>query len=268
MIMEHCQRLVTGDPKTDIYQFLRREFISRPLERGLSICSGSGEFERGLIDSGICRSIDAYEIAEERVKEGVRKAREGKYAINFHLEDVNRAVFRENHYDVFFSWSALHHIENLEGVCENVGKALKEGGLVVVQEYIGPDQFQWTERQVSIANRVLRVLPERLRRTPRTGEVLTRVERPTIEEMNSTDPSEAIRSREIIPVLERCFDIKTIRFFGGPLYNILFNRIIGNFDHDSDGDVAVIKLILLLEEILVEEKILDNDYAVIIARRR
>lgn len=268
VILGHCQRLVTGDPNMNIYRFLKREFGGRILENGLSICSGSAEFERGLLDNGICTAVDAYEIAEERVREGERVAHERNYAIRFHAEDVNKAVFRENDYDIFFSWSALHHIENLEGVCKNARNALKDGGLIVVQEYIGPNQFQWTERQVDLANSILETLPERLRISSVTGQGIGRIERPTVGQMNSNDPSEAIRSKEIIPVLKRFFAVKMIRYFGGPIFNPLFNEIIGNFDHDDDGDVALIKMILLLEEVLIQEKILDDDYAVIIAEKK
>jgi glycosyltransferase involved in cell wall biosynthesis/SAM-dependent methyltransferase len=268
VVLGHCQRLVTGDPNMNIYDFLKREFGGRTFERGLSICSGSGEFERGLLDNHICRAIDAYEIAEERVREGERIAREKNYAIRFHAEDVNRAVFRNNHYDIFFSWSALHHVEKLEDVCKNTRNALKDGGLVVVQEYIGPNQFQWTERQVALVNSILETLPERLRISAVTGQRIGRIERPTVERMNSSDPSEAIRSKEIIPVLERFFAVRTVRYFGGSIFNPLFNEIIGNFDHDDDGDVALMKMSLLLEEVLIREKILDNDYAVIIAEKK
>ncbi len=268
VILEHCQRLVTGDPKMNFYQFLRNEFVNSHLQKGLSICSGSGDFERGVIDNNICKSIDAYEIAEERVKEGVRIAKERGYKINFHIEDVNNAVFKHDHYDIFFSWSALHHIENLDGVCKNVKDALKEAGLVVAQEYIGPNQFQWTDRQINIANSVLTILPERLRTDPVTGHLITHIERPSLEHMNRTDPSEAIRSHDIIPTLKKYFEIRMIRYFGGSLYNLLFNNIIGNFDHDSEKDAALIKMILFLEDTLIREKILDNDYAVIIAEKK
>ena len=187
VILGHCQKLVTGDPAMNIYQFLKKSFIPESFKRGLSICSGSGEFERGAIDNEICKHIDAYEIAEARVNEGVRLSKEKGHAIDFYMEDANRALFKSNHYDIFFSWAALHHIENLEGVCRNVSNALKENGLLVVQEFIGPNQFQWTDRQLEIANKVLSILPERLRINPETGEVISRVKRPTIAEMNITD---------------------------------------------------------------------------------
>jgi len=268
VILGHCQKLVTGHADMNIYQFLKKSFIPESLEKGLSICSGSGEFERGVIDNGICKHIDAYEIAEARVNEGVRLSKEKGYAIEFYMEDANRALFKSGHYDIFFSWAALHHIENLEGVCRNVSNALKENGLLVVQEFIGPNQFQWTDKQLEIANKVLSILPERLRIKPETGEVITRVKRPTLTEMNISDPSEAIRAKDIIPVLEKFFKIKTIRYFGGSFYNLLLGEIIGNFNHDDEKDTALLKTILMMEQTLTEEKILDNDYAVIVAEKR
>ncbi|MEW6585927.1 MAG: class I SAM-dependent methyltransferase [Nitrospirota bacterium] len=267
VIMEHCQKLVSGDPKINIYQFLKKNFVPAPFSKGLSICSGAGEFERGLIESGICKSVDAYEIAEERVREGIAAAREKNYAIDFFVEDVNSASFKKGAYDAFFSWSALHHILNLEGVCRNVADALKPGGLVAAQEFIGPNQFQWTDKQLEVMNGILTILPERLRTNPATGEVIATLERPTIASMNSTDPSEAIRSGDIIPVLRQFFDIKTIRYFGGSVFNFLFNEIIGNFDHTREEDTSLIRMVLLVEQLLIEHDVLDNDYAVIIAKR-
>jgi len=265
VIVQECQRLVTGDPEMDIYQFLKKCLPHLPFDKGLSICSGSGEFERDLLDHNICNSIDAYEIAEERVKEGVRAAQEKNYPITFHVEDVNTAVFKNNRYDICFSWSALHHIENLEGVCENIRKGLKDDGVLIVQEYIGPNRFQWQEKQIEITNRILKLLPESFKKSSRTGTIKERVERPTAHFMKESDPSEGVRSEDIISVLKSFFNIKIIRFFGGPIYHLLFDEIMGNFDHNDKKDVAFIRFVLLLERTLIEEGNLDNNYVFIVA---
>jgi len=266
VIMAHCQELVTGDLALDIYGFIKKEILSETIDRGLSICSGSGDFERGLLDHKICRHIDAYEISEERVKEGRRLSKEGNYSINFITEDINFAIFKKNYYDIFFSWSALHHVKNLEVVCQNARAALKKGGLVIAQEFIGPNQFQWTDKQVLIINKILNILPERYRLNLRTKQLITAFKRPTIEEMNRTDPSEAIRSEDIIEVLKQFFNVTMIRYFGGSLFLPLFNGIMGNFDHDDKDAVALIKMILLLEQTLIDEGVLSHNYAVIIAQ--
>ena len=268
VIMAHCQRLITGDAHMNVYQFLKKCLQGRLLEKGISICSGSGDFERTAIDNGLCRKIDAWELSEARVEEGRKMAKKGDYAIRFHKEDVNQAIFKPDHYDIFFAWSALHHIENLEGVIANAEKCLKKNGVLVAQEYVGPDRFQWSEKQVEILNRVLNRLPDRLKTDPETGIVKEKILRPTIAHMKKTDPSEAVRSSEIIPVLRKHFKIRVLRYFGGAVFHPLFNDIMVNFDHKNEDDVALIEMILLLEQVLAEEKVIDNDYAILVAERK
>ena len=70
VIVAECQRRISGDATLDIYQFFQRCLQGRLLEKGISICSGSGEFERAVLDNGLCGQIDAYELSEKRVKEG------------------------------------------------------------------------------------------------------------------------------------------------------------------------------------------------------
>lgn len=267
IIIAECQRRITGRPDTNIYEFFDHCFRGRSLDRGISICSGSGEFERSILDNGLCRRIDAYELSEKRVAEGIKMAEKGGYAITFNQEDVNQAVFPLNHYDVFFSWSALHHIENLEGVLYNASNCLKEKGILVAQEYIGPNRFQWTERQLDILNKVFKKLPRHLRTDPETGTVKERITRPTIDHMKKTDPSEAVRSSEILSVLRNHFQIRTLRYFGGAIFHPLFDEIMMNFDHQNGAETALIEMILLLEGELTKEKILQNDYAIVIAEK-
>ena len=138
----------------------------------------------------------------------------------------------------------------------------------MAQEYVGPNRFQWTDKQIIIIDRVLKCLPERLRTDPETGNVKDKIERPTIPYMMNTDPSEAVRSSEIIPILKNHFDIRVLKYFGGAIFHPLFDHIMANFDHNKDCEEALIKMILLLERVMVEEKALGEDYAIIVAEKR
>lgn len=268
VIVAECQKMISGNANMNMQQFFKKCLQGHSLEKGLSICSGSGEFERSVIDNGLCRQIDAYELSEERVEEGRTMAKKGGYAIRYYQEDVNQAVFKNDHYDIFFSWSALHHIENLEGVIYNARRCLKKKGVLAAQEYIGPNRFQWTDKQLEILNRILKRLPERLRTDPKTGNVKERVKRPTINHMMNTDPSEAVRSSEIIPVLQKHFNIRILRYFGGAVFHPLFDDIMSNFDPENEIEAALIEMILLLERVMTEEKALENDYVIILAERK
>ncbi len=82
------------------------------------------------------------------------------------------------------------------------------------------------------------------------------------------DTKDAVSSREVIPLLERFFDIIIIKYFGGPLYDLLINKILDSLDINESKDAAILKLIIQTEQVLVKKGIHENNYALIIARKR
>ena len=67
-------------------------------------------------------------------------------------------------------------------------------------DFVGPSQFQWTEKQMKVMNDILDVLPPRLRSDlSNPGRLKPPVQRSPVDYMTRLDPLEAIRSREIIP---------------------------------------------------------------------
>ena len=96
--------------------------------------------------------------------------------------------------------AALHHMTPLRTVLERAGRWLKPGGLMLVNEFVGPTRFQWTDRQLEAANALLDLLPQRLRRQP-DGRLKSRIVRPSHLAMR-LDPSEAIESSDILPALD------------------------------------------------------------------
>ncbi len=71
---------------------------------------------------------------------------------------------------------SLHHVVRLEALYETVARALKPGGLFVIDEYVGPTRFQWSERQMQLTNALQELLPREHRRTTE-GEIKTPVVR-------------------------------------------------------------------------------------------
>ena len=56
------------------------------------------------------------------------------------------------------------------------------------------------------------------------------------EVFQQNDPSEAIRSEEIVPTLLRYFDILEFRPYGGAIQHMLLSGITGNFDENNEAD--------------------------------
>jgi SAM-dependent methyltransferase len=315
----YINQQISGDPGTNWLAWVKRDFVPNVLDRGLSLGCGSGGLERHAIKLGICKRFDAFDISREAIEMAIQyAAMEGINSIHYELKDINEIELPESQYDIVLISSALHHSKELEHVLTQVDKSLKLGGLFAFSEFVGPSQFQWTDKQLRIINDLLALLPRKYKidirtlsrfnittavsagaglrpsllgltkglkagwrlavsRTlrsknlaePKRGFIIKKqVGRPTIEQMNIGDPSEAIRSAEIVPLVGKYFKIIQRVDFGGTLLHMLLSDIVGNFDPDREEDTAIIKLLCYLERTLIKEGVLPSDFTVIVARSR
>jgi len=82
------------------------------------------------------------------------------------------------------------------------------------------------------------------------------------------DPSECVRSADILSVLPREFEILERRDLGGTILQKLLENVVGNFSDQNDDHRTIIRLLIALESILLEEKVLPSDFTFIVARPR
>jgi hypothetical protein len=159
---------------------------------------------------------------------------------------------------------------NIEFLFEQVNRALKQEGLFIINEYVGPSQFQWREKQCEFVNRILGVLPVQFKSSldKDYGRIKETIEKVSKEIMDLTDPSEAIRSEEIIPLFYGSFDVIEKIEFGGTILHPLFHKIVGNFDINNEKDKAILDLIFMLEQVLLKEGIISSDFALLIGRKK
>jgi hypothetical protein len=128
-------------------------------------------------------------------------------------------------------------------------------------------RFQFPEERLPLMNQLLLALPESQRRSLRTGEMKTEVVRPAEKEVYAVDPSESIRSDEIVPLLEERFEIVYRADFGGTLLQFVLADIAGNFDPADPKDVAMIDLVCLYEKTLIDTGVLPSDFVYLVAKR-
>lgn len=273
IISGHLDGMATGDPSIGWLDYACRKYVmhdGKGVARGLSLGCGSGNLERPVRRMGACETIDAYDLAPGAIETAKRlAAEEGLTGINYEVRDLEHTEFPENHYDVVFICSAVHHFSQLEAVFARINSCLKPGGIFITHEFVGPSQFQWTAKQMQIINELLTVMPARYRKlSTAPGELKVSVGVPTIEEMNRVDPSEAIRSAEIIPLMEKMFEIVEKRELGGAVLHLLLHNIIQNVDDGSETGEAYLRLLIYLETVLTREKVLDTDWAFLVARAK
>ena len=269
LVQERINRRISGNPSVDPYVYLIRNYLQGklPLERALTIGCGDGSLERGLSKYGFCRRHDAFDIAPGAIEKAkVAAAEAGLDHIRYEVKDANTAALSPRTYDCVFGQHSIHHVAALEHVFRGVAKALKPGGLFVLNEFVGPTRFQWTDRQLAVANGLCQVLPPAVLRRVTDGRPRGPITRLTIAEMIEADPSESVRSSDILPLLPRYFDVLEVRGYGGTILHLLLDEIAGNFRAPSAA--RLLDIICDLEELLIAGGDLTHDFAFVVARRR
>lgn len=249
------------------------EFLAgrTPVERMLSIGCGTGALERHLHELGAFRECDAWDIAPTAIETARRLAREeGRTNIHYEVRDANTPDFLagpEAVYDAVWFNSSLHHIEALERVCEAVARSLKPGGWLFVHEYVGPNVFALTPRQKEVIRAAFELIPERFRRNGRST-VATAPAIPYPPEVAAVDPSEAIRSADILEVVGHYFDVVESNPAGGTVLQFLLHGIAGNFRPEDPESMEVLEMLIRIEKTLVGVGDLQSDFVMLTARRR
>jgi len=158
----HINQIISDDPDIDWLTYSFRDFIKEEKETGLILGCGDGGLERHAAALSICREYDAIDISAEALAVAKAKAAElGLKNVNYRQGDLNLTTLEREKYDVVFSSMTLHHVENLKHLLEEVNSSLKSQGIFFVYEYVGPSRFQWTERQLTIMNDLLAIMPNR-----------------------------------------------------------------------------------------------------------
>ena len=271
VITRHINQLISGDPEMDWLSWFKSNYTREPYSYGLSLGCGTGYVEREAIQKGICLEFEGIDITPESIAKAEQAAKENQLADKLHysVQDINTIRLPIEKYNLVLISHALHHVKNLEHVLREIRAAIKPGGFLYFSEYIGPSQFQFTEDQLRLMNDWLAELPEKYRKDLRNTELnklKDPVQRPTREFMNQADPSEAIRSDEIMRLLEFEFEIMERRDYGGTILQFLLADIAGNFNMDIEEDRQYLEKLCNREQELIDSGELDSDFTIIVAR--
>ena len=262
--------LITGSRETYWIEWMRDRFFTRGYAGdALSLGCGAGHLDLIFKRCGFrFRSFTGIDISEGAIDRARTLADEIGLAptIRYVAEDLNRCELPPRSFDFIYFFQSLHHIEALEHVLEQCQRALRSDGLLMVNEFVGPLRFQWTPRQLEMANALVVSLPEDLRRDLQGGGLKTEVGCPTVRHMLEHDPSEAVRSAEIERLVKARFDVSNEWNWGGTLNHLVFQDIAGNFDSGNAHHRAIVELLIHHENLLIREGLLPSDFKVFLAR--
>ena len=120
----------------------------------------------------------------------------------------------------------------------------------------------------ALINRLRDILPEKYRQSlfAEDGSLIHPYAPSPIEHFEKHDPSEAVRSGEIVSTLKLYFDILEFRPYGGAILHMLFSGIMGNFNENDETDVALLRTIATFEEVMEGAGVIGSDFAAIVAK--
>jgi SAM-dependent methyltransferase len=252
-------RRITGDPDLapEVY-FAAAHGPAVPTPHALSLRAGDARLEVALVEVGSCERVTGLDMDERRVESANRSVPEALRArISFRRGALVEWESSEP-VGAVLARSVLHREMDLEGVLDRVWASLVPGGLVFVDDFVGPARFQWTEAQLGAINRLLACLPDELLTdlTAVDGRYKRAVGRPRPEEFAASNPHNAVRSDEILGCLDERFERVEVRLHGGALYHQLFTRIMGNFASRPE----LVRMVMEVDAMLTDSGVLSSDY--------
>ena len=254
-VLMHLNERATGDPARDwLSSWAHRWFAGNDL-RVLVLGCGEGWLERAIAHWPFVARIDAVDFAEATIARARETAR-GIEKIHYGVVDLNRDELPRNAYDVIIAHQVLHHVEKLEHAYAQIDRALSPAGTFIVNEYAGPSRFQYSDAVLAIMNTLLSCLGQ----PPRM--------RPSVEEMIANDPTEAVRSDEVIPLLERSFEIVERKDIGGTILQHLLYEILSAYRFEVPVERSIVDMLCTIEAMLVDTGRIPCDFVILAARKR
>jgi SAM-dependent methyltransferase len=219
-------------------------------ERGLTLGCGTGRCERDLLSKGVGLSFHGIDISERAIAKAREIAKEQNLPLTYEVADLNFVRLPENTFDLVVAQTCLHHILFLEHVAEQIWHSLKGNSYLWIHDFIGETQFQYDPKRVSIANKILQALPEKLKKNKITGRLIEEIKRPEPGRLGS--PFESIRSSEIVPVFQRWFTIEWKLEFDAFLRLVVPPGTRAAYLENEDTK-ALFESLMLLDQLCIEE---------------
>lgn len=265
-------RKVSGDPMMSPLAWFFRTVAAEqplPLARVLVLGCGSGMLEREVAQAGWASEIVAIDLSAKVLELARKQAQaEGLTAIRYFQADMNcllvgRVPFVPGSFDAVLGVASVHHCANLEQLYRDIGILLAPNGWFFMNEYVGPDQFQWPDSQMHHLNRIADLLPDHLM-TVLDGGRKRNFRSPSIAEVVAVDPSEAICSSRLLPLLPVYFHSPLVKPYGGGILHMLLAGVAQNFICDEAE--PYLRCVMAAEDELYQTGQLAHDFACVIAR--
>lgn len=201
----------------------------------LSIGCGTGQREIEFARHACFKRVDAFDIAPKAIEDAKKSAAEaGLNNCRFFVGDVYKDAWPDNTYDVVLFHSSLHHFKGIGALLAKVKATLKPGGLVVLNEYVGANRFQFDAKRKEKVNAIYRsIVPAAYKTRKGSSSSKSRVYFPGLLRMIISDPSEAVESADILQEMKKHFSLLEQKNYGGEVLTFILKDIAHHFNQPA-----------------------------------
>lgn len=260
---------LTGNANGNPLRTICQKYLSPSAAKMLAVGSGLAIVEESLVRDGFVDKLVAFEaskVAVETARE--RIARNGlSNRIEMRCGDVMQAGIEAESFDAVFVQAAIHHFYEIEEMFAFFHRILKPGGLIIYDEYVGPDHHMYEESVMSLMDEVNDSLSDEYRFDVIRNQIRNEVPQATLEWMLEMDPSEGVHASKILPLTYKYFDVMYRNDYGGTFMRPFFVGILPNFDFENEKDKTVARLIILIEDLLIRSGMIPSYHTVVVAKK-
>jgi SAM-dependent methyltransferase len=203
----------------------------------------------------LAREVAGVDIAAGAIEEGRKEYGD---SIDLRVMDLNQPEPMDREFDIIVANGVLHHIENLEACAEWISDHLAPGGILIASEFTGPVRYRYSRREIALINEGVGLLPDDLQ---------FKFDPASLQSKLNSDPSEAIRTRDIGDVLNAVLgEVEVIPYGGNVLMRALDSRyFFPAFDASKPEHVEGVNRIVQFDrDVMMSE---PNHHNVFIAKK-
>ncbi len=250
-VQERWNIMISGNKNIGTVQFTIDSFLkNREKLNMLSLGSGNCTTELQFAEHKNFEHILCTDIAEKRLNKAHKIAKSKNLKkIHFKVQDANNFSLPEKQFDIVYFRASLHHFKDVKSLIEEqVKKILKDDGLLIIDEYVGPSRLQYPKHQIKNANQALNLIPKKFKKRYKLSIHKNKIYGSGVLRMILSDPSECIDSANIIPVIHKNFETVYESGYGGNILTLVLKDIAHHFLDSTEETENVLNKLFDFED--------------------
>lgn len=253
-VQERWNKKITGSSAESYESYISEKYLL-PKEKGSLLSVGCGSCSHELEIAKLCSNweITCIDIAQNLLEEAKNAAKkEQLFNIKFIRKNVLKEEFTPDSFDVILFHSSLHHFQKVYSFLKNkICPQLKQNGLLIIHEYVGPNRLQFPKKQINVINKALQTIPPEFRKRFIINHQKNKITGPGLWRMIIADPSECVDSAAIKKAIHNMFITEEEAELGGNILMLLLKDIAHHFVNEK-ANIVLEHLFTIEEEYLKE----------------